>query len=318
VFSWKNLIGVTRSWVFPLLVALTFVGAQLIETFHLVDLSKNVWIKQLAELALPVLILELLIYLMVERFREIIPLREDVASITPKIDAMRNLPTLDKLASLLDAGEQNIVSQLREPLRVEAFSTPEDTYSAIVRTIQRVEADKPDTGKVLRHAIFYASVQAGSTDGSSKEPEYFSRFKDKMKECVESKGRSRWDVKNLYNVANAERFKMIRDRCEWGDEGFEVYAVFMPDSITPISPMVIDEEDTFLAFFEASNYRVSSGIHIRNRAVASFFISHFNEIWNFNVQGARHQPIYRLRRETGLQEPEIKRLETAISRWAAR
>jgi hypothetical protein len=151
-----------------------------------------------------------------------------------------------------------------------------------------------------------------------QEPEYFTKFKDKMKHCIASKGRSRWDVKNFYNVTSLDRLEMVRDRCEWGEEGFELSAVFMPDSITPISPLIVDDEDTFLAFFEASNYRVSSGIHIRNRVITAFFIAHFGEIWNFNIQSARNQPVFRLRREMGIQQQELKRLASTISRWAGK
>jgi hypothetical protein len=219
---------------------------------------------------------------------------------------------------MFSAAENRTVSKLREPLQVETYATPEDLYNAIIRVVSRVESEKPDTAKVLRHAIFYSSVQPNSQIGASHEPEYFIPFKEKMKQCVESKGRSRWDVKNFYNVSSPDRFKLVRDRCEWGEEGFEVSAVFMPDSIAPISPLIVDEEDTFLAFFEASNYRVSSGIHVRNRAITAFFIAHFTEIWNFNVQGARNQPVFRLRREMGIQELELKRLESAISRGLAK
>jgi len=315
--------------VMPVAFALIFAAAKIVEQTELLDASNNAWIHRLAELSATALSVEILAFLILEYIGALIPTRNALKNIVlPILTELQNRTThLEKVANqevlerLLTEQTANIVSRLKQPSMVIVNQTPEETYTDVVKTVRLITRQKPDQKKLMLHGFFHAA-QAKYTESQTDDlPQYFRDFKEEMKRCVESSGIGQWEVRNFYNIASSERLDEVKSRLGWGSEGYEVRAVCMKNAIPMFSPLLLDESDVFLAIFEATNKRVGPSIHIHGHEAAKFFREYYEALWNFDVpveDDGGSRPVYKLRRENGVDLAEIDRLRKRLSKRTSR
>jgi len=84
-------------------------------------------------------------------------------------------------------------------------------------------------------------------------------------------------------VPNLDRLSMIlsvidgKKRRE--GKNAPVRVLLPPFSVPLMSPLIIGDEDAFLAFSDPSVYRVRAGVHIHGKESVKMLIAYFDEIW---------------------------------------
>lgn len=306
----------------PILLGLTFLIARVLDVlrevlYHSGDtplshLAQAIHI--MADIAFPLIAFELLLYVVIERGRILVKIKAALSGergLPNKLDEMKThlltVPSADALRTIFDARLAGAVEQLRTLAEAELCATPEEVYTRIISTIKAVERATA-TKKRLLHGILHHDV-AYPQQRDKAEPQYFIDFKRLITACIASQGSSRWDVKTFYNITSLERLKVVEERLAHGDEGYEVRAISYPNTVPYFSPMVIGEEDAFLAIIEGSSSQVGSAIHLHGRAAASFIAEYFFMIWNFE---SPDKNLFHLREERGINGAGVTALRALI------
>jgi hypothetical protein len=239
----------------------------------------------LAELAVPLVLGIILTYIVLERFT-----------------VLKDLPTGASLSKELETKIAGLRNQLREPNRVTIYETQEETYSELVKTINRVNSTVSGQ-KNIWHAILHGSaIPEGSPQ--PPKPAHLELFDQAIDMCVRSTGKDRWFVRQFYNVTTLQRLEVLKGRLSCVTEGFEVRAVCSPGLLPVFSPLIVSEEDAFLAIIDSAGYRVEASIHLHGKQAIRFATMYFADLWEKRE--------YDLRTAVGVRNEEVERLHRNI------
>jgi hypothetical protein len=239
----------------------------------------------LAHLAVPLLLGIILTYVVLERFT-----------------VLKDLPTDTTLSKELETKIAGLLSQLREPNRVTICATQEETYSEIVKTISRLNATVSGQ-KDMWHAILHGSATPEGVPQPPK-PAHLEEFDRALDICVRSTGKDRWFVHQFYNITTLQRLEVVGERLTRGIEGFEVRAVCLPGLLPVFSPLIVGEEDAFLAIIDSAGYRVEASIHLHGKKAVGFVTTYFRDLWDKSE--------FDLRTSAGVQTKEVEKLHRCI------
>jgi hypothetical protein len=189
----------------------------------------------------------------------------------------------------------------------------EEIYDVVVETIRQVRMSQRGQKPLLLVAL-HGESGPKRTSPLTSYPSLTS-FDVELRDCVNSSGPDRWYVRELYNIADEGRLRMVLDRIRQAPtaEYYEVRAYCIPDPIAQFQPLVIGSEDLFLAVDDPTYYRVSAGMHIRGNGFVLLATQHFEQLWN-----AQHPRLFRLRDATGENTSEIQLLSAAIAQLHAK
>jgi hypothetical protein len=306
----------------PILLGLTFLTARALDVlreviYHTGDtplshLAQAIHI--MADIAFPFIAFELLVYVVVERGRILVKIKAALSGergMPNRLDEMKThlltVPSADALKSIFDTRLTVAIDQLRALAEAELCATPEEVYTRVIATIKVVERTTA-TKKRLLHGILHHDV-AFPQRSDMTEPPYFTEFKKIITSCIGSRGASRWDVKTFYNITSLERLKVIEERLEHGDEGYEVRAISYPNTLPAFSPMVLGEEDAFLGIIEGRSSQIGSALHLHGKGAASFVAEYFFMIWNFE---SPDKSMFHLRDERGINSAGVAAIRALI------
>lgn len=136
---------------------------------------------------------------------------------------------------------------------------------------------------------------------------YFEMFGNAIKACIESTGPDKVNVKNLFNIPEKKRLKMIEGRLSEASktEGYEVKASAINNGLPMLSPLIIGNKDVFLSIDDPKYYRIEKGIKLHGCEFVEFFKIYFNRLWY-------NQNFYEIMSGKGVNQNNLKKLEILV------
>jgi len=167
--------------------------------------------------------------------------------------------------TLLNSFKEQLENQLEETLgssRASHYLSRDEAYTAVARTVAHISSTEHGEKHLMLAALHGHSGRRRTI--FSHPNSAFESFAHQMQESERSSGPGRWYVRELYNVTDEERLKMIVERMEKaGDaEGFEVRAFCLENVLPQLTPMVIGKENTFIGVDDYTYYGIRSAIHM--------------------------------------------------------
>jgi len=218
---------------------------------------------------------------------------------------IKQLTTRDEMQAMLRNEADVLYRKIASPPELTNLPAASQAYTRAVETIEKINATVRGRQKYLTLCPLYSGVAQPVTRSTSTDKAYFDRFDALILQCIASEGTERWNVRLLYNVTSMQRLEMVVKWLSLGTEGYEVKAICSPSAISQLSPMIIDEQDAFLATVNNVSYRVDAAIHLKGKDAVAFVKRFSDSLWESSV--------YNLRRdETGINGAEISRLREAV------
>lgn len=206
--------------------------------------------------------------------------------------------------SLLHKTEALIQSSFNA-LRSKAYHTREASYAAAAQTIIQVSQQEPGE-KAIMIAALHGHPGRRRTIFPSPDPA-FESFAREMEGCERSSGSGKWYMRELYNVTDEDRFRMVinRMRSVGNAEGFEVRAFCIPNMLPQLTPLVIGKENLFIGIDDQAYYGIRSVFHIQGQEAVRLATEYFDSLWN-------DPRSFHIRTGVGINEENIKSLRAAI------
>ncbi len=251
----------------------------------------------LAEKAVPALLLSMIgviaLALGVERTMELRPLHKTLQEVAK---------TLGDQVSIVGGIKSLMVSDTSR-----LYSGQDGLYEAVRRTLAGERKDR-----IIRHAHIQIDPAKGPPSGIQNFQ--IQQFISQMKNCIDLSGPGSWDVRQFFAVTQVERMEILVQRLQdhqkaraWTVKIWPVNAIF-----PTFSPLVVGDEDAFLALDDPSSPHVGEGIHLAGNDSVSEISKHFDTF--YFAKRLAGSPVFTIRDEQGINETEIANLRKFMSR----
>jgi hypothetical protein len=190
---------------------------------------------------------------------------------------------------------------------VRVYTSPYEVYTAIPNLIEDRNRNAT-AAKTLSIGILHGKTVPtlpGGRPELAKEGPWFAQFDKTILQCIESRGPGRWHVKEFKNITTPDRLTRTVERLEFVSEGYEVRAVCIPNLVPCLSPLIVGEEDVFLATMDTGSRRVGAALHLKSAAAVEFVKKYFSLLWDY-------EDALRLRTEEGTSTHSIDKLLALI------
>lgn len=205
----------------------------------------------------------------------------------------------------LSGAEASEREKIRKNIRV--YKSPYELYSAVPQVISRTEQHSTGTKQLSIGILHGKTAQPESKPSLSAEGPWYKEFDHAIQRCIESAGPGMWYVREFKNITTSDRLQRTVDLMARAIEGYEVRAVCIPNLLPCLSPLIVGEEDVFLATMDTGKRRVGAALHIRSREAVEFVNSYLALLRDY-------EPRFMLRTEEGPKAEQIKRLQIAIDK----
>lgn len=229
-------------------------------------------LQRLAGPATLVLLSAILIYLVVER-RDVL----DDIKVTIRAGTVRHFDSRDALY----VAASRLMAEL-----VQAYAGP----------------------RVLLHASLHGTEGPRLPD-PDQPSEAIRAFDSVMDQYIKSSGVHGWQVKVLLNVPNEPRLDEILERlnCRSDADGYEVKAFAIAAALPNFTPLIVGDENCFLAAHDRRYYRARAGVWMRGREATRFLTEYFDSLWN-------DPRAFHIRKETGVDDAAVAALRQECRR----
>lgn len=158
----------------------------------------------------------------------------------------------------------------------------EEAYERVAGLLEAVLDGRIRKREVYLAALHSLSEMRAKTEGEKFPPKSpaIQRFDSAMMECVRSRGANRVYVRLLFSIFELDRLNQIERRIKSaGDaDGFEVKAFCLRQAIPLLTPLIVGNEDAFLAVDEPAQYRVKCGLHLHGRDEVAIIMEYWNTL----------------------------------------
>jgi hypothetical protein len=198
---------------------------------------------------------------------------------------------------------------VRETTRrsITTYSSPYRVYSMIPEVIGKIERQSAGTKQLSIGILHGKTARPESKPGVTDEGPWYKEFDEAIRKCIKSAGPGMWYVREFKNITTPDRLERTTKLMSEATEGYDVRAVCIPNLLPCLSPLVIGEEDVFLATMDTGKRRVGSAIHIRSREAVEFVNSYLALLRDY-------EPHFTLRSEEGQNEKQVKKLRSVIAK----
>lgn len=211
------------------------------------------------------------------------------------------------IGELVQLSEKEAVERERTRKEIRVYTSPHRVYSAIPEVINAVEHQSAGK-KQLSIGILHGKTAApNSKPHVADEGPWYKAFDEAIKKCIKSAGPGMWYVREFKNITTSDRLERTLNLISDATEGYDVRAVCIPNLLPCLSPLVIGEEDVFLATMDTGKRRVGSAIHIRSREAVEFINSYLALLRDY-------EPHFTLRTEEGQNDKQVKKLRNVIAK----
>lgn len=211
---------------------------------------------------------------------------------------------IDDLDTLLKQHQKEINSTFQLS-RATIYRGQEETYAATVDAIVRTSLNQLGEKSIALAALHGHSGKRRTMRQDSAS--VFESFADQMYKCIKSSGIGMWYVRELYNITDEGRLKMVLERIGKAEnaEGYEVRAFCLQNALPQLSPLIIGDKDLFIAWDDPTYYAPKGSIHIAGRDFVASATEYFESLWN-------DKRIFVLRSGVGIEAEQINSLRIAI------
>jgi len=205
---------------------------------------------------------------------------------------------------------EDIHASILRNSHAEYCDTSEITYMKVTQIISQVSLVGRANSKKILHAGFhgYRGQYLSRTDESRKRRKILWEMFDKeILKCINSSGHGSWSVRSIFNITSEKRLNEIVDllnNCT-NAEGFEVKTFFNKNYLPMFSPLVIGNEDVFLAREHPVFSRVNDAIHLHGKEYVKMATEYYESLWS-------DSEIIVIRSATGINEDNIENLRTKL------
>jgi TIR domain len=190
---------------------------------------------------------------------------------------------------------------------INVYTSPYQIYSVIPEVISMVEHQSTGTKQLSIGILHGKTAPPESKPGVTDEGPWYRSFDEAIRNCIESAGPGMWYVREFKNITTPDRLERTLNLIADATEGYDVRAVCIPNLLPCLSPLVIGEEDVFLATMDTGKRRVGSAIHIHSRQAVEFVNSYLALLRDY-------EPHFTLRTEEGQNDKQVKKLRNVIAK----
>lgn len=208
---------------------------------------------------------------------------------------------------LVRLSETEAAKRERTRKDITAYSSPYQVYSVIPEVITAVEKQCPGTKQLSIGILHGRTAAPDSKPGVSDEGSWYKAFDEEIKKCINSAGPGMWYVREFKNITTPDRLERTVSLMNQATEGYDVRAVCIPNLLPCLSPLVVGDEDVFLATMDTGKRRVGSAIHIHSREAVEFVNSYLALLRDY-------EPHFTLRTGEGPNDKQVKKLRNVISK----
>ncbi len=207
----------------------------------------------------------------------------------------------------------DVLDDLKVTIRagtVRHFDSRDALYVAARQLME--ELVHVNTGpRVLLHASLHGTEGPRLPD-PDRPSEAIRAFDSVMDQYIRSSGVHGWQVKVLLNVPNETRLKATLDRLKLTSDadGYEVKAFAIAEALPNFTPLIVGDENCFLAVHDRRYYRARAGVWMRGREAARFFTEYFDSLWN-------DPRAFHIRKATGVDDAAVAALRGECRRLSA-
>jgi len=209
------------------------------------------------------------------------------------------------IAQLVELSNREGTERAKTRNNIRVYTGPSEVYSLIPEVIERVERRSSGTKQLSIGILHGKTAVPASKPSLASEGAWYKEFDRAIHRCISSAGPGMWYVREFKNITTIDRLDRTLSLISEATEGYEVRAVCIPNLMPCLSPLVIGEEDIFLATMDTGKRRVGSALHIRSREAVAFINSYLSLLRDY-------EPRFALRTEEGQKDDQVKKLRTAI------
>jgi hypothetical protein len=207
---------------------------------------------------------------------------------------------------LVDLSNKEGAARAKTRKNINVYNGPSEVYGAIPPVIESVEHRSAGT-KLLSIGILHGkTAPPASRPSVASEGPWYKEFDQAIHKCIASAGPGMWYVREFKNITTLDRLERTLGLIAEASEGYEVRAICIPNLLPCLSPLVIGDEDVFLATMDTGKRRVGAAIHIHSREAVEFVNSYLSLLRDY-------EPRYALRTEEGQKDDQVQKLRTAIT-----
>ncbi len=156
--------------------------------------------------------------------------------------------------------------------------------------------------RVLRHSSLHGAEGPRLPD-PSRPSDAIRAFDSVMDQYIRSSGLHGWQVRVLLNVPDENRLRATLERLQstLDADGYEVKAFAVAEALPSFTPLIVGDENCFLAVHDRRYHRARAGVWMRGREATLFFTEHFDLLWN-------DPRAFHIRKGTGIDDAAVAAL----------